>query len=217
MCVCGRAVRYRLSGTIVCFDSCLRLIMRYDNSVCLRDPPISPVLDTSVSAAWVVLHQNITRVELLTNSKRRFPKHLRLDCTVPLYCRHTTYTNFTRVQGQGSKYQIWNTFGWVYDTSVAMVHIALGGVFRRYPGAGSSRNGWLTSAPHPFARALAFVTQLDDHRPCVRVMMLLCTAVFIPFPTAVTFRYQDSNAPPRRHAAFFRVEIQNSATKLPRR
>ena len=31
-------------------------------------------------------------------------------------------------------HQIWNTFGWIYDTSVAMAHIALGGVFRRYPG-----------------------------------------------------------------------------------
>lgn len=37
-------------------------------------------------------------------------------------------------QGEGSKHQIWNTFGWIYDTSVAMVHIALAGVFRRYPG-----------------------------------------------------------------------------------
>ena len=37
-------------------------------------------------------------------------------------------------QGVGSKHQIWNTFGWIYDTSVAMVHIALAGVFRRYPG-----------------------------------------------------------------------------------
>lgn len=36
-------------------------------------------------------------------------------------------------QGPGSMYQIWNTFGWVYDTSVSMVHVALGGVFRRYP------------------------------------------------------------------------------------
>ena len=46
--------------------------------------------------------------------------------------KDTAYT--TRSQGKGSKHQIWNTFGWIYDTSVAMVHIALAGVFRRYPG-----------------------------------------------------------------------------------
>lgn len=50
-----------------------------------------------------------------------------------------------RFQREGSKHQIWNTFGWIYDTSVAMVHIALGGVFRRYPGIGcgvfSGENG----------------------------------------------------------------------------
>jgi uncharacterized protein len=33
----------------------------------------------------------------------------------------------------GSKYAIWNSYGWIYDTSVAMVHIAGGGVFERYP------------------------------------------------------------------------------------
>lgn len=45
------------------------------------------------------------------------------------------------MQGSGSKHQIWNTFGWIYDTSVAMVHIALAGVFRRYPGMPGCEGG----------------------------------------------------------------------------
>lgn len=49
--------------------------------------------------------------------------------------RNNTICHFILHQGEGSKHQIWNTFGWIYDTSVAMVHIALAGVFRRYPGA----------------------------------------------------------------------------------
>ncbi|CAN0554161.1 unnamed protein product, partial [Ectocarpus sp. 8 AP-2014] len=47
-------------------------------------------------------------------------------------CRPQSYADYDAYKG--SKHQIWNTFGWIYDTSVAMVHIALAGVFRRYPG-----------------------------------------------------------------------------------
>eukprot|EP00903_Cladosiphon_okamuranus_P006883 g6703.t1 len=49
-------------------------------------------------------------------------------------CRPQSYADYETYKGEGSKHQIWNTFGWIYDTSVAMVHIALAGVFRRYPG-----------------------------------------------------------------------------------
>ncbi|CAN0255716.1 unnamed protein product [Scytosiphon promiscuus] len=49
-------------------------------------------------------------------------------------CRPQSYADYDAYKGVGSKHQIWNTFGWIYDTSVAMVHIALAGVFRRYPG-----------------------------------------------------------------------------------
>ncbi|CAB1120000.1 unnamed protein product [Ectocarpus sp. CCAP 1310/34] len=49
-------------------------------------------------------------------------------------CRPQSYADYDAYKGEGSKHQIWNTFGWIYDTSVAMVHIALAGVFRRYPG-----------------------------------------------------------------------------------
>lgn len=73
---------------------------------------------------------------------RHFPE------TRPILIRNTKYSLITfhlissmpchaaqpSIQGEGSKHQIWNTFGWIYDTSVAMVHIALAGVFRRYPG-----------------------------------------------------------------------------------
>jgi len=37
-------------------------------------------------------------------------------------------------KGGGSKYSIWNSYGWIYDTSVAMVHLAAGGVLERWKG-----------------------------------------------------------------------------------
>ncbi|CAM9332895.1 unnamed protein product [Choristocarpus tenellus] len=48
--------------------------------------------------------------------------------------RPQAYSDYDAYKGEGSRHQIWNTLGWIYDTSVAMVHIALAGVFRRYPG-----------------------------------------------------------------------------------
>jgi uncharacterized protein len=50
-------------------------------------------------------------------------------------CRPQNYADYDQYQaeGKGSQHQIWNSLGWIYDTSVAMVHIALAGVFRRYP------------------------------------------------------------------------------------
>ncbi|KAG5185571.1 hypothetical protein JKP88DRAFT_311755 [Tribonema minus] len=59
-----------------------------------------------------------------------------LDVAVWIHpCRPQNYADYDQYQreGKGSLHQIWNSFGWIYDTSVAMVHIALGGVFRRYP------------------------------------------------------------------------------------
>ncbi|CAM9996423.1 unnamed protein product [Ascophyllum nodosum] len=58
-----------------------------------------------------------------------------LDAAIWMHpCRPQSYADYDAYKGKGSKHQIWNTFGWIYDTSVAMVHIALAGVFRRYPG-----------------------------------------------------------------------------------
>jgi uncharacterized protein len=50
-------------------------------------------------------------------------------------CRPQNYADYDlyQAEGKGSQHQIWNSLGWIYDTSVAMVHIALAGVFRRYP------------------------------------------------------------------------------------
>ncbi|CAM9201755.1 unnamed protein product [Discosporangium mesarthrocarpum] len=48
--------------------------------------------------------------------------------------RPQVYADYDAYKAKGSQYQIWNTLGWIYDTSVAMVHIALAGVFQRYPG-----------------------------------------------------------------------------------
>lgn len=46
-------------------------------------------------------------------------------------CRPQTHSDYTKYSG--SMHAIWNSLGWVYDTSVAMVHIALSGVLQRYP------------------------------------------------------------------------------------
>ncbi|KAM3567738.1 hypothetical protein VYU27_010123, partial [Nannochloropsis oceanica] len=44
------------------------------------------------------------------------------------------YPDYEAYRGKGgSLHQIWNTLGWVYDTSVAMVHMVMAGVFQRYP------------------------------------------------------------------------------------
>ncbi|CAM9462973.1 unnamed protein product [Chrysoparadoxa australica] len=60
------------------------------------------------------------------------------EMDVPIWvhpCRPQQYADYDAYAGsEGSKHQIWNTLGWIYDTSVSMVHMALGGVFRRYPG-----------------------------------------------------------------------------------
>ena len=41
--------------------------------------------------------------------------------------------DYTCYSDRGSMHAIWNSLGWIYDTSVAMVHIALSGVLQRYP------------------------------------------------------------------------------------
>ena len=41
--------------------------------------------------------------------------------------------DYTAYSDRGSMYGIWNSLGWIYDTSVAMVHIAMSGVLQRYP------------------------------------------------------------------------------------
>eukprot|EP00957_Ditylum_brightwellii_P183553 13981526-Ditylum_brightwellii.AAC.1 len=41
--------------------------------------------------------------------------------------------DYTYYSDRGSMHAIWNSLGWIYDTSVAMVHIALSGVLQRYP------------------------------------------------------------------------------------
>ncbi|CAM9192980.1 unnamed protein product, partial [Heterosigma akashiwo] len=48
-------------------------------------------------------------------------------------CRPQFVPDYDAYRAGGSKYQIWNTLGWIYDTSVAMVHIAQAGVFQRHP------------------------------------------------------------------------------------
>ncbi|GMH88518.1 hypothetical protein TrST_g11180 [Triparma strigata] len=45
--------------------------------------------------------------------------------------RPPTFKDYTSTSA--SQYAIWNSLGWVYDTSVAMVHMAMSGVFQRYP------------------------------------------------------------------------------------
>ncbi|CAM9765101.1 unnamed protein product [Phaeothamnion confervicola] len=52
-------------------------------------------------------------------------------CRPQSYPDYEAYRGLPPAQGGGSRHQIWNTFGWIYDTSVAMVHIALAGAFRR--------------------------------------------------------------------------------------
>ena len=41
--------------------------------------------------------------------------------------------DYAAYSDRGSLHAIWNSLGWIYDTSVAMVHIALSGVLQRYP------------------------------------------------------------------------------------
>lgn len=41
--------------------------------------------------------------------------------------------DYTCYSDRGSVHAIWNSLGWIYDTSVAMVHIAMSGVLQRYP------------------------------------------------------------------------------------
>jgi predicted TIM-barrel fold metal-dependent hydrolase len=48
-------------------------------------------------------------------------------------CRPQSYADYEAYASRGSLHQIWNTLGWIYDTSVSMVHMALAGVFQRYP------------------------------------------------------------------------------------
>ena len=48
-------------------------------------------------------------------------------------CRPQSHADYSRYSDNGSMHAIWNSLGWVYDTSVAMVHIALSGVLQRYP------------------------------------------------------------------------------------
>ena len=47
--------------------------------------------------------------------------------------RPQSYPDYDKYKDLGSMHAIWNSLGWVYDTSVAMVHIALSGVLQRYP------------------------------------------------------------------------------------
>ena len=47
--------------------------------------------------------------------------------------RAQSYPDYDKYLQQGSMHAIWNSLGWVYDTSVAMVHIAISGVLQRYP------------------------------------------------------------------------------------
>lgn len=46
-------------------------------------------------------------------------------------CRPQSYADYDCYKD--SKHAIWNSLGWIYDTSVAMVHMALSGVLQRYP------------------------------------------------------------------------------------
>mmetsp|Transcript_33622 Transcript_33622/g.42916 ORF Transcript_33622/g.42916 Transcript_33622/m.42916 type:complete len:345 (+) Transcript_33622:96-1130(+) len=48
-------------------------------------------------------------------------------------CRPQFVPDYDAYKDKGSQFQIWNTLGWIYDTSVAMVHIAQAGIFQRYP------------------------------------------------------------------------------------
>ena len=54
---------------------------------------------------------------------------------VPLWlhpCRPPTYPDYQ--DEPRSRYLLWQTLGWVTDTSMAMARLVFGGVFRRYPG-----------------------------------------------------------------------------------
>lgn len=54
---------------------------------------------------------------------------------VPIWihpCRPGSYSDY--VDEQGSKFLIWQTLGWLFDTSTAMVRLVFNGVFERYPG-----------------------------------------------------------------------------------
>jgi len=48
-------------------------------------------------------------------------------------CRPQFIADYEAYSQRGSQFQIWNTLGWIYDTSVAMVHIAAAGIFKRHP------------------------------------------------------------------------------------
>lgn len=61
-----------------------------------------------------------------------YQKAVELD--IPIWIHPSTppsFPNYTRKSH--SKYQIWQTLTWLYDTSAAMVRIVFSGVFQRYP------------------------------------------------------------------------------------
>ena len=59
---------------------------------------------------------------------------LMADLDLPLWLHPARGADFADYQReQKSHYEIWWTFGWPYETSVAMAHIVFAGLFDRYP------------------------------------------------------------------------------------
>jgi uncharacterized protein len=48
-------------------------------------------------------------------------------------CRPQQVADYETYAAAGSLHRIWCTLGWIYDTSVAMVHLCMAGVLRRHP------------------------------------------------------------------------------------
>ncbi len=101
----------------------------------------------SLDAAWAEMHRSIKElkaraVQVFTNVNG---KPLDLPEFVPLFEGMATYdlpifvhpargANFPDYQTEKkSKYEIWWTFGWPYETSAMMAHLVFAGVFDRWP------------------------------------------------------------------------------------